>query len=109
GSAKVLVQSDVTNIPHLFLRNPTWQAMYDVDPLAAAETRSKFCDMASAEKALIQGFHCPFPSVGHVEKDGAQYRLVPIRREPTIKPHSVLLTPREIISPGTRAGALRCA
>jgi glyoxylase-like metal-dependent hydrolase (beta-lactamase superfamily II) len=84
GSAKVLVQSDVTNIPHLFLRNPTWQAMYDVDPLAAAETRRKFYDMASAEKALIQGFHFPFPSVGHVEKEGAQYRLVPIRWEPTI-------------------------
>jgi glyoxylase-like metal-dependent hydrolase (beta-lactamase superfamily II) len=84
GSAKVLVQSDVTNIPHLFLRNPTWQVMYDVDPLAAAETRKKFYDMASAEKALIQGFHFPFPSAGYVEKEGAQYRLVPIRWDPTI-------------------------
>jgi glyoxylase-like metal-dependent hydrolase (beta-lactamase superfamily II) len=78
GSAKVLVQSDVTNIPHLFLRNPTWQVMYDVDPLKAAETRKKFYDMASAEKSLVQGFRFPFPSVGHVEKEGEQYRLVPI-------------------------------
>ncbi len=75
GSAKVFLQSDVTNIPHLFLRNPAWQVMYDVDPLTAAETRKKFYDMASAEKALIQGFHFPFPSAGYVEKEGAQYRL----------------------------------
>jgi hypothetical protein len=25
------------------------------------------------EKALIQGFHFPFPSAGYVEKEGAQY------------------------------------
>jgi hypothetical protein len=58
--------------------------MYDVDPLTAAETRKKFYDMASAEKALVQGFHFPFPSVGHVEKEGEQYRLVQVRWEPTI-------------------------
>jgi glyoxylase-like metal-dependent hydrolase (beta-lactamase superfamily II) len=84
GSAKVLVQSDVTNIPHLFLRNPDWQVMYDVDPLTAAATRKKFYDMAAAEKALIQGFHFPFPSAGYVEKEGAQYRLVPIAWNPVI-------------------------
>jgi hypothetical protein len=66
------------------LRNPTWQVMYDVDPLKAAETRKKFYDMASAEKALIQGFHFPFPSAGHVEKEGEQYRLVPIPWNPII-------------------------
>jgi glyoxylase-like metal-dependent hydrolase (beta-lactamase superfamily II) len=84
GSAKVLVQSDVTNIPHLFLRNPDWQVMYDVDPLTAAATRKKFYDIAAAEKALIQGFHFPFPSAGHVEKEGAQYRLVPVPWNPII-------------------------
>jgi len=26
----------------LFLRNPDWQAMYDVDPLTAAATGKKF-------------------------------------------------------------------
>ena len=41
GSDTVLVQSDVTNIPHLFLRNPTWQVMYDADPERAAETRRR--------------------------------------------------------------------
>jgi glyoxylase-like metal-dependent hydrolase (beta-lactamase superfamily II) len=84
GSAKILVQSDVTNIPHLFLRHPTWQVMYDVDPLKAAETRKKFYDMASTDKFMIQGFHFPFPSAGYVEKAGSEYRLVPIAWNPVL-------------------------
>jgi glyoxylase-like metal-dependent hydrolase (beta-lactamase superfamily II) len=79
GNARVLVQSDVTNIPELFLRNPDWHVAFDIDPQKAAQTRHKFYDMAAAEKALIVGFHFSFPSMGHVEKDGAAYRLVPIR------------------------------
>jgi hypothetical protein len=47
------------------------------DPQQAAVTRHKFYNMAAAEKALIIGFHFPFPSMGHVEKDGTDYRLVP--------------------------------
>ena len=55
GSSKILVQSDVTNIPELFLLNPDWHVAYDVDPDKAAQTRHKFYDMAAAEKALIVG------------------------------------------------------
>ena len=84
GSSKVLIQSDVTNIPAFFLRNPDWHVMYDVDPVEAAQTRHKFYDMASTEKALVVGFHFNFPSLGYVEKDGAKYRLVPIAWNPVI-------------------------
>jgi hypothetical protein len=35
-------------------------------------------------KALVVGFHFTFPSIGHVEKDGAKYRLVPIAWNPVI-------------------------
>jgi glyoxylase-like metal-dependent hydrolase (beta-lactamase superfamily II) len=84
GSSKMLIQSDVTNIPEFFLRNPHWHVMYDVDPVEAARTRYKFYDMASAEKALVVGFHFNFPSLGYVEKDGTKYRLVPIAWNPVI-------------------------
>ena len=84
GSSKALIQSDVTNIPELFLRNPDWHVMFDVDPQQAAVTRHTFYDMAAAEKALIIGFHFAFPSMGHVEKAGAGYRLVPIAWNPVI-------------------------
>jgi len=84
GSAKILVQSDVTNIPQVFLRNPTWQVVYDVDPLKATETRKKFYDMASADKFMVQGYHFPFPSAGYVEKRGEDYRLMPIAWNPVL-------------------------
>jgi glyoxylase-like metal-dependent hydrolase (beta-lactamase superfamily II) len=84
GSGKMLVQSDVTNIPEFFLRNPDWHVLFDIDPAKAVQTRRKFYDMASAEKALIAGFHFSFPSQGYVEKDGNGYRLVPIRWSPAL-------------------------
>jgi glyoxylase-like metal-dependent hydrolase (beta-lactamase superfamily II) len=78
GSARILVQSDVTNIPQFFLRNPDWQVAYDIDGPKAAQTRRRFYDMAASEKAMVVGFHFPFPCLGYVEKDGAGYRLVPV-------------------------------
>jgi glyoxylase-like metal-dependent hydrolase (beta-lactamase superfamily II) len=84
GNSKILIQSDVTNIPEFFLRNPDWHVAYDVDPELAQTTRHKFYDMAAAEKALVVGFHFTFPSMGHVEKDGTKYRLVPIAWNPVI-------------------------
>jgi glyoxylase-like metal-dependent hydrolase (beta-lactamase superfamily II) len=84
GSSKILIQSDVTNIPEFFLRNPDWHVAYDYDPALAQETRHKFYDMAVAEKATVVGFHFTFPSVGHVEKDGNGYRLIPAAWNPVI-------------------------
>jgi glyoxylase-like metal-dependent hydrolase (beta-lactamase superfamily II) len=84
GNAKILIQSDVTNIPELFLRNPDWHVAFDVDGDLAQQTRHKFYDMAAAEKMTVVGFHFTFPSVGHVEKDGKGYRLIPSAWNPTI-------------------------
>ena len=84
GGSKILIQSDVTNIPEFFLRNPDWHVAYDADPIVAQETRHKFYDMAAAEKATVVGFHFPFPSIGHVEKDGTKYRLIPAAWNPVI-------------------------
>ncbi len=77
GSSKLIVQGDVCNIPSLFMRNADMQAVFDNEPELTIATRKKFFDMVSAEKALITGYHFPFPCMGHVEKDGANYRLVP--------------------------------
>jgi glyoxylase-like metal-dependent hydrolase (beta-lactamase superfamily II) len=84
GKGKLLVQSDVTNIPEFFLRNPEWHVAFDIDPVKAVQTRRRFYDMAAAEKTLISGFHFSFPSMGYVEKDGANYRLVPVRWAPVL-------------------------
>lgn len=84
GNSRALIQADVTNIPEFFLRNPDWHVAYDVDPMTAQATRHKFYDMASSEKAMVVGFHFTFPSIGHVEKDGSKYRLVPVAWNPVI-------------------------
>jgi glyoxylase-like metal-dependent hydrolase (beta-lactamase superfamily II) len=85
GSSKVYVQSDVTNHPALFVRHPGWHAFFDQDPAQAEATRRKIYDMLVAEKMLLQGFHYPFPSLAHIEKDGSGgYREVPVPWNPTI-------------------------
>jgi glyoxylase-like metal-dependent hydrolase (beta-lactamase superfamily II) len=84
GSARVLIQSDVTNIPELFLRHPDWHVAFDIDPVVAAQTRHKIYDMAAAERMTVVGFHFQFPSIGHVEKEGTGYRLVPSAWNPVI-------------------------
>src|ERR1700761_4106660 len=65
GNSRILIQSDVTNIPEFFLRNPDWHVAYDYDPELAQKTRHKFYDMAATEKATVVGFHFTFPSIGH--------------------------------------------
>jgi len=78
-----MVQADVTNVP-LFVQNPSWVIQFDMDGAAAEATRRKFYDMLAAEKMMVQGFHYPFPSVGHIEKAGSGYRVVPVPWNPTI-------------------------
>jgi len=84
GNKVVYVQADVTHAPFLFARHPDWHFMLDVEPIAAEATRRKVYDMLVAEKMLVQGFHYPFPSVGHVEKIGSGYREVLVNWNPTI-------------------------
>lgn len=84
GSSRVFVQSDVTNLPALFAVNPGWHLAFDQDPKMADETRRRVYDMAVAEKMLVQGFHYLFPSLGHIERVGSSYRVIPAPWNPTI-------------------------
>jgi glyoxylase-like metal-dependent hydrolase (beta-lactamase superfamily II) len=84
GPSRVYVQSDVTNVPFLFARNPGWHAMFDQDAKMAEETRRKVYDMLVAEKMPVQGFHYPFPGLAHVEKDGNGYRVIPAPWSPVV-------------------------
>jgi len=84
GSDKVFIQSDVTNNPDLFVTNPGWHVNFDQDGAKAESTRRRVYDMLIVEKLKVQGFHYPFPALGHIEKDGRGYRLVPAHWSPTI-------------------------
>jgi glyoxylase-like metal-dependent hydrolase (beta-lactamase superfamily II) len=84
GAGKVYVQADVTHVPFLFARNPSWHAFYDQDGKIAEETRRKVYDMLAAERMMVQGFHYPFPGLAYVEKSGTGYREIPVPWNPTI-------------------------
>jgi glyoxylase-like metal-dependent hydrolase (beta-lactamase superfamily II) len=84
GKDKVFVQSDVTNVPWLFVRNPRWHAVFDQDPAEAEKTRLQTYDMVVAEKLLMQAYHYPFPAAGHIEKDGDGYRVIPVQWTPSL-------------------------
>lgn len=82
GDESLLVWSDTTNKPELFVRNPGWQAMFDMDGDQAAATRMKLLDMAATDRLRVSGYHFPFPATGYIAKEGEGYRFVPAFWEP---------------------------
>ena len=58
--SKILIQSDVTNIPELFLRIRTGTSPRYRSRDGAGDP-AQFYDMAAAEKATVVGFHSPSP------------------------------------------------
>jgi glyoxylase-like metal-dependent hydrolase (beta-lactamase superfamily II) len=79
GTGKLMIMSDTTNHPALFVRNPDWSAVFDMDGPQAAATRRKLLDMVSAEKMQVAFYHAPFPATGHIAKDGNGFELVPVQ------------------------------
>jgi glyoxylase-like metal-dependent hydrolase (beta-lactamase superfamily II) len=81
---KLLAVSDATNHPALFVTNPSWQAVFDMDGAASEATRRRLLDMAIADKLQVAFYHAPFPATGTVAKDGAGYRLSPTQWTPAV-------------------------
>lgn len=84
GAEKLMVMSDTTNHPALFVRNPDWSAVFDMDAEVARATRRKLLDMAASEKAQVAFYHAPFPATGHIARDGAGFQFVPASWTSTI-------------------------
>jgi glyoxylase-like metal-dependent hydrolase (beta-lactamase superfamily II) len=81
---KLLALSDTTNTPALFVTNPGWHAIFDMDGAAAEATRRRMLDMAIADKLQVAFYHAPFPATGHIVKDGAGYRMLPLAWSPAV-------------------------
>jgi glyoxylase-like metal-dependent hydrolase (beta-lactamase superfamily II) len=76
GKDQLIVLGDTTNIPALFARNPGWHAAVDQDAAMAETTRRKLFDRAVADKAMVAGYHFPFPAAGTLAKDGGGYAFM---------------------------------
>lgn len=79
GNGRLMIMSDTTNHPALFVRNPDWSAVFDMDGPEAAATRRKLLDMVAAERMQVAFYHAPFPATGHIAKAGNGFELVPVQ------------------------------
>lgn len=84
GFDTLFIQSDITNLPALFVANPGWHAMFDMDAAAAEAVRRKTYDRLAAERILVAGYHFPFPGAAYLEKQGDGYRYQPIYWRPVL-------------------------
>jgi len=78
GQKRVLVQADLTAYSALlFVHNPAWHVFFDMDGGIAESSRRRIYDMVAVEEMLVQGYHLPFPALGHIDKTGASYSFSP--------------------------------
>lgn len=78
GNQSMMMTVDATTNPFLFVRNPEWQGVFDMDGNMAVDTRKRLLDRAAADKMLVAGYHWPFPAAGYITKEGSGYRLNPV-------------------------------
>jgi glyoxylase-like metal-dependent hydrolase (beta-lactamase superfamily II) len=79
GSQQLIVLGDITNMPALFLRNPSWIVAFDADPGMADATKRKMFDRVIADKVTITGYHYGVPGAGTIARDGNSYVFTPVR------------------------------
>jgi glyoxylase-like metal-dependent hydrolase (beta-lactamase superfamily II) len=84
GNSSLMIQGDLTTLPQLFVRNPGWHVMFDMDAPKAEETRRRVYDQVAADKIPVQGYHFPFPAVAYIERSSSGYREVPVMWNPTL-------------------------
>ncbi|WP_270934039.1 MBL fold metallo-hydrolase [Falsiroseomonas oryzae] len=76
GNAQLLVLGDAVHAPQLFLPNPDWVPIFDMDANQAVETRRRLLDRLATDRIPVVGYHFPMPATGRVERAGTGYRLV---------------------------------
>jgi len=78
GQKRVLVQADLTAYSALlFVHNPGWHVFFDMDGGIAESSRRRIYDMVAVEELVVQGYHLPFPALGHIDKAGQSYAFSP--------------------------------
>ncbi len=78
GDDELLYISDAVIHP-IHLEQPDWYPVFDLDPREALATKRRLFDRAAAEQSLVLAFHFdPFPSLGHVVRQGRGWQWQPI-------------------------------
>jgi glyoxylase-like metal-dependent hydrolase (beta-lactamase superfamily II) len=74
----LLVWGDVIHSSEVQFAHPSVTVVYDTTPSEAARTRMREFQFADDRGVVVASAHISFPGLGHVRKDGAGYRWVPI-------------------------------
>jgi glyoxylase-like metal-dependent hydrolase (beta-lactamase superfamily II) len=78
GERKLMYWADTTNVAALFVRNPDWAVMFDMDAEAARQTRRELSEMVVNEGLLLAGFHLPGAAIGSLVRRGDGYDFIPL-------------------------------
>lgn len=84
GKQSMLVLSDTSTHPALFVRHPEWSVAFDLDAAMAVSTRKKLLDQVAADRMLVAGYHFPFPACGHIAKTATGYEFYPAQWSPQL-------------------------
>lgn len=79
GRERLMYWGDATNIAALFVRNPDWAVMFDMDPEAARRARRQLADQAIRENLLLCGYHLPGSAIGRLAVRGQGYEFTPLK------------------------------
>lgn len=72
----LIVTGDAITHPLVSFARPDWHFLMDADGAMAAKSRKKLLDIAVAEKAMLIGYHLPWPGVGRVERKDNAFRFI---------------------------------
>jgi glyoxylase-like metal-dependent hydrolase (beta-lactamase superfamily II) len=59
--------------------NPGWQNGFEHEPEVAVDVRIALLNEAAETGALLAAAHVAFPSIGHIAKNGENFRFVPVQ------------------------------
>ncbi len=63
----------------LFMANRAWYYRYDIEPEKAIETKERLLEWCASEKALVLGYHFPFPGLGTIERRDDSWKWHPVK------------------------------
>jgi glyoxylase-like metal-dependent hydrolase (beta-lactamase superfamily II) len=75
---KLVFWGDLVHVAEVQMPDPGVTIVFDVDPQAAAATRKKAFADAVQGRYWVAADHISFPGVGHLRRDGAGYRWIPM-------------------------------
>jgi glyoxylase-like metal-dependent hydrolase (beta-lactamase superfamily II) len=78
GAQKLMYWADTTNVDALFVRNPDWSVMFDMDAEAARQTRRRLADLVVKEQMLLAGYHLSGSAIGRLSVRGNGYNFTPL-------------------------------